>query len=89
MGDVIESPDPYRIRLARADELARLKEIEDEAGELFDGLALNDETLDSSFSPDERRRLVTMGQVWVACTADDVAVGAVVASLRDGAAYIE
>ena len=89
MRDVIESPDPYRIRVARADELARLKEIEDEAGELFEGLGLNDETLDSSFATEQRRRLVALGQVWVACTADDVAVGAVAASVRDGAVYVE
>ena len=39
----------YHIRLARPDEVPRLREIEDEAGTLFSGLGLVDEALDVSF----------------------------------------
>ena len=80
---------PYRIRLARADEVARLREIEDEAGTLFSGLGLIDETLDPSFPLDAAARLVDLGQVWVACLESDVPVGMVIASVRDDAVYVE
>ena len=38
----------YRIRLARAEEVARVRRIEDEAATLFSGVGL-DEALDMSF----------------------------------------
>jgi GNAT superfamily N-acetyltransferase len=79
----------YHVRPARPDEADRLRAIEDEAGVRFDGLGLNDDELDSSFPREELLSLLALGQVWVACTADDVPVGAVIASVRDGAAYIE
>jgi GNAT superfamily N-acetyltransferase len=77
------------IRLARPDEIPRLREIEDEAGKMFSGLGLIDEEIDSSFPLDELSTLVRMGQVWVASLKDDLAVGMVIASVRDGAVYIE
>ena len=40
---------PYQIRLARPDEVPRLRAIEDEAGMSFGGLGLIDEALDVSF----------------------------------------
>src|SRR5512132_555813 len=43
----------------------------------------------TSFPLDELARLVGMGQVWVACPEDGVPVGMVIASLREGAVYIE
>jgi GNAT superfamily N-acetyltransferase len=79
----------FRIRLARPDEIARLREIEDKAGEMFSGLGLNDDTLDSSFPIDDLIRLVGMQQTWVACTEDDRPVGMVFASMREGAVYVE
>ena len=81
--------DPYGIRLARLDETSRLREIEDQAGTLFSGLGLIDETLDVSFPPEELARLIGIGQVWVACTANDVPIGVVIASLREGSVYVE
>ena len=39
----------YRIRLARPDEMARLREIEGRAGTMFSGLGLIEESLDVSF----------------------------------------
>ena len=79
----------YRIRLARLDEASRLREIEDEAGTMFSGLGLIDETLDVAFPPEALARLIGSAQVWVACTANDVPVGVVIASQRDGAVYVE
>ncbi len=81
--------DSYRIRLARADDVPRLREIEDEAGTIFSGLGLIDEALDVSFPLDELARLVGMGQVWVGCLEDALPVGLVIASMREGAVYIE
>ena len=82
-------PHSYQIRLARLGEVARLQQIENEAGALFSGLGLIDETLDLSFPLGELKRLVGLGQVWVACTADDTPVGAIISSVREGAAYVE
>lgn len=39
---------PFLIRLARPDEIARLRAIEDEAGTMFSGLGLIDDALDGS-----------------------------------------
>ena len=79
----------FRIRLARRDELARLKHIEDEAGALFEGLGLIDDRLDGSFPQDVLVRLIDLEQVWVVCLDDDAPVGFVIVSVREGAAYIE
>jgi 4-diphosphocytidyl-2-C-methyl-D-erythritol kinase len=81
--------DDYRIRLARAGEVARIREIEDEAGTLFWGLRLIDEALDPSFPLDAIGCLIDRGQVWVGCREDDLPVGMVIASVREGAAYVE
>ena len=51
----------YRIRLARRDEIPRLRQIEDDAGALFSGLGIIDETLDVSFPLGELSRLLDMG----------------------------
>lgn len=79
----------YRIRLARTDEVLRLRAIEDEAGILFQGLGLFDEALDSSFPLDTLAKLVDLRQVWVGCLEDDLPVGMVIASERGGVAYVE
>ena len=83
------APEAVRIRPARPDEVGRLREIEDIAGTAFSGLGLIDEALDESFPLDDLSRLVSIGQAWVACVTDDVPVGMVLASVRDGAVYIE
>jgi GNAT superfamily N-acetyltransferase len=84
-----QQPDSYRIRLARPDEVPRLRAIEDQAGTLFLGLGLIDEALDVAFPLYDLARLVAIEQVWVACPDNDIPVGVVIASVRDGAAYIE
>jgi GNAT superfamily N-acetyltransferase len=81
--------DGYRIRVARRDEFARLREIEDEAGQRFNGLPIYDETRDSSFPTDALVRLLESQQVWVMCQDDDQPIGMVIASVRDGEAYVE
>jgi GNAT superfamily N-acetyltransferase len=79
----------YRIRLARPDEIPRVREIEDEAGMIFSGLGIIDESLDVSFPLEDLIRLVGMGQVWVGCLDDDLPVGMVIASVREAAVYVE
>jgi hypothetical protein len=79
----------YRIRPARPAGIGRLREIEDEASTMFDGLGLIDDVLDVSFPLDELRRLVDAGQVWVAADAIDRPVGMVIVSVRDHVAYVE
>jgi GNAT superfamily N-acetyltransferase len=81
--------EEYCVRVARPDEVARIREIEDEAGILFSGLGLIDEAHDSSFPLDALPPLIDRGQVWVACREDDRPVGMVIASVRDGSAYVE
>ena len=79
----------YRVRLARPDEVTRLRAIEDAAGRIFSGLGLIDEALDVSFPLDDLALLVGMGQVWVGCLEDDLPVGMVIASVREGVVYVE
>jgi len=85
----MDHTDSYRIRLACLDEIPRIREIEDEAGRMFSGLELIDQALDVSFPLDHLARLVAMGQVWVACPEEGLAVGMVVASVREGTVYVE
>ena len=75
----------YHVRLARAGEGPRLNDIEQVAGEAFDGLGLTDEALDHNLPLDELEQLIDAGTVWVACTADDEPVGFVAVVLLDGA----
>ena len=81
--------DPYRIRTARPDEVARIGEIEDAAGSMFSGTGLIDEALDVSFPLDDLVDLVDKRQVWVACGDGDLPVGMVIAAVRDGTVHIE
>ena len=83
------STDPYHLRLARPDERDRIREIEDLAGTRFFGLDLIDESLDVAFPLEDLVRLIDAGQVWVACDATDTPVGMVIASVREGAVYVE
>ncbi len=79
----------YSVRLASPEEVDRIREIEDEAGALFSGLGLIDETLDGSFPVEYLQRLVGMGQVWVACVDETLPVGMAIASVQEGAVYVE
>jgi GNAT superfamily N-acetyltransferase len=85
--------DSFRIRLARPDEIARLQMIENEAGTMFAGLGLIEDRPDGSFPIDALVRFVGLEQVWVGCmddgTENDLPVGMVIASVREGAAYVE
>ena len=79
----------YQLRLARPAEVGLLREIEDKAGESFDGLKIFDPSLSSSFSLDEMYRLAKLNQVWAACDSNDKPVGMIIASIRCGNTYIE
>ena len=72
----------YRIRLARPDELPRLREIEDRAGAMLSGLGLIEEARDVSFPPEDLMTLVGLRQVWVGCDTQDVPVGMVIRRRR-------
>ena len=80
--------DAYHLRTARPDERDRIQEIEDLAGTRFAGLGLIDESLDVGFPTAELEQLIRAGQVWVACDADRP-VGMVIASVHEGAVYVE
>jgi GNAT superfamily N-acetyltransferase len=84
-----EEHEPYDIRLARLSEVERLRAIEDEAGAMFRGSGLIDEALDESFPAELLASLIEAEQAWVACSADDVAIGVILASPREGAVYVE
>jgi len=79
----------HDIRLARPDELTRIREIEDAAGEMFSGLGLIDEDNDGSFPLDLLADLISLEQVWVACDADDIPVGMMITSIREGNVHVE
>jgi GNAT superfamily N-acetyltransferase len=87
-GDAMTT-DAYHLRLARPDERDRVQVVADLAGALFAGLDLIDESLDVPFPTEDLDRLIEAGQVWVACDATDNPVGMVIASVREGAVYIE
>lgn len=81
---------PFHLRLARLDEVPRLREIEEEASTRFLGLGLIvDESLDTCVPPDDVKRWIGLGQVWAGCLESGLVVGMVMASERDGVAYIE
>ena len=84
-----ELAETLDIRLAMPDELTRIREIEDVAGEMFSGLGLIDEADDGSFPLDLLADLISFEQVWVACDADDIPVGMVIASIREGNVHVE
>ncbi len=81
--------DAYHVRPARREERDRIQEIEDLAGARFSGLDLIDESLDVAFPLGDLVRLIDAGQAWVACDATDTPVGVVIASVREGAVYVE
>lgn len=83
------SADIYYIRIASEDEIDRLRDIEDKAGEMFLGLGLIDDSLDDGVPTQKLEWLIETGQVWVACTGADQPVGFVIVSKMDGAVYIE
>jgi len=80
--------DRYHVRLARSDEVAKLREIEDAAGELFNGLDLCDQE-NSGMSPERVTALIGLGQAWVICGQDEEPVGMALASEMGGELYLD
>jgi len=76
--------EQYHIRLARMDEVAKLRAIEAAANILFDGLELVDENNDPGVSPERVAALIGLSQAWVICGPDDQPVGMAIASEMDG-----
>ena len=89
MRDSSHQENEYHLRLARPDEVGRLHEIEEKAGERFNGLDIFDADLSSSFPLEEMVRLIKLDQVWVACDSNDLPVGMILGSVRCGNGYIE
>jgi GNAT superfamily N-acetyltransferase len=87
--NVCENIDRFKIRLARHDEIPRLLEIEDEAGKLFAGLGIIDESLDHPFPLEMLAQLIASGYVWVAACDDAPPVGMIIASTQERTVYIE
>ena len=82
--------DGYLVRPARPGEGRRLNDVEQAAGELFDGLDhLFSNDVDDNFPLDALENLIEAGTVWVACTPDDAPVGFLALIQLDGAAHIE
>jgi GNAT superfamily N-acetyltransferase len=79
----------WDIRFARQEEILRLREIEDAAGELFSGSGLIDDSRDESFPLDKLAQLIDLEQVWVCSSGAALPVGFVIVSKWDTAVYIE
>ena len=84
-----EDPILTKVRLARRTEVLRIRKIEDEAGKLFYGLGLMDESKDESFPLIDLARLIDSGLVWVCSVRDEPPVGMIIASVLDTSLYIE
>ena len=89
MDTKLGNPHTVTIRLARSEELSRLREIEDEAAQLFSGLNLLDESRDESFAERILANLIARGQVWVCCIGDSGPIGMIIVSVWEHAVYIE
>ena len=89
MGSNIAKSHTVNIRLARPEELSRLREIEDEAAQLFSGFNVLDESRDESFSERILANLIAMRQVWVCSVGDSGPIGMVIVSVWGRVVYIE
>jgi len=78
----------YTIRLARADELESLRDVELAAGTLFAGIGLQEVAASDPLSFDFLQAQQRAGLVWVAADANDVAVGFAAASEIEDAIYL-
>jgi GNAT superfamily N-acetyltransferase len=80
----------WSIRDARAFELARLAEIEHEAGARFDAIPALADVPEVLMAPGALAAALTRGQVWVAAAAEgDVPVGFAYADLVDDGVHLE
>ncbi|HEX6310636.1 MAG TPA: GNAT family N-acetyltransferase [Acidimicrobiia bacterium] len=78
-----------RIREATADDLPALRDIERDAGRMFDAIGMTAVADDEPFSIGELERYRRAGRAWVAIDDDDEPVGYVIAELLDGNAHVE
>ena len=84
----MSAPSGYRIRPARAADVAALAEIEQQAGELFRTVGLD--VVADGFSPplDDYRRAIVGGSAWLAETTAGVPAGFAIAGSLDGAGHL-
>jgi predicted N-acetyltransferase YhbS len=81
--------ESYTIRLARADELEALQEVENAAGRLFAQIGLNHVADDDPLAIEVLREQQRLALVWVAAFERDSPVGFLAARELDGALHIE
>ncbi len=86
---VLETDDNgYTIRLASADDVALLPEIEQRASELFASTPFADEVSQECLSVEFLREQFAAGRIWIAVNAADAPVGFAVAIVVDGNAHL-
>lgn len=83
------SNDDYAIRLARADELEKLCEIERNAGQLFAAIGLTEVATDEVLSLDFLRAQQSRGLVWVIADGHNQPIGFAAARALDEALHLE
>src|SRR5689334_18785731 len=79
----------YAIRLARADELEGLRDVELAAGMLFADIGLQEVAASDPLPFDFLQAQQRAGLVWVAADASDLVVGFAAASEIEEAIYLE
>lgn len=79
----------YTIRLARAEELGFLREVEFASGALFAEIGLYNVAKSDSLPLTVLQAQQQAGMVWVAADSSDCAVGFAAASEKDGTIYLE
>lgn len=81
--------DDYSIRLARADELDGLREVERSAGQLFATIGLTQVATDEVLSLAFLRAQQSKGLVWVIADASDKPIGCAATRALEDALHIE
>jgi predicted N-acetyltransferase YhbS len=83
------SNDDYAIRLAHADELTALQEVERDAGQLFATIGLKQVTMAEPLPLDFLRTQQGKGLIWVIANKHDQPIGFAATSVLDDALHIE
>jgi N-acetylglutamate synthase-like GNAT family acetyltransferase len=76
------------LRTARLTDAHEILDVIEDAGEMFDGLGLADESLEVRFPMEELKRLIRKEQVWVNACGSSLG-GAIILSAGRKTAYVE
>jgi N-acetylglutamate synthase-like GNAT family acetyltransferase len=76
------------LRTARLTDTQEILDVIEDAGEMFNGLGLADESLEVSFPLGKLKRLIRKEQVWV-CARGSSLAGAIILSALRKTAYVE